>query len=367
MTDTVNTVSQTLSGNRTVLVVGSGIIGIACAHYLMKSGFDVTVIDQSSIAGACSHSNLGYICPSHVLPLTEPGAIGIAIRSFFDSSAPFRVKPRLSFAFLNWMWQFARRCNRRQMLEAASHLKAILDSSMNEYRKIISEHYFGCEWHESGLLHVLNTSSGMQKFAESEKLLADRFGISAQRIEGGELPQFDPAIKPGLAGAFHYEGDAFTRPDLLGTAWSRYLEQQGVKFVENCKLVAIHKKHGQITRLQTTNGPMSADCIVFATGAWSAKLSSHLDCPVPVEPGKGYSVTMDRPGVCPRTPMLFPEHNVGLTPFDQSYRLGSMMEFTGFDQSIPEWRIRQLRESARPYLVEPFTGRHWIPGMAGGR
>jgi D-amino-acid dehydrogenase len=53
--------------------------------------------------------------------------------------------------------------------------------------------------------------------------------------------------------------------------------------------------------------------------------------------------------------MLFPEHNVGVTPFEQGYRLGSMMEFIGFDKSIPERRIDQLKESAKPYLVEPFT------------
>jgi D-amino-acid dehydrogenase len=64
---------------------------------------------------------------------------------------------------------------------------------------------------------------------------------------------------------------------------------------------------------------------------------------------------MERPGVCPKYPMLFPEHNVGVTPFEHGYRLGSMMEFTGFDTSIPDRRIRQLRESAKPYLVEPFT------------
>lgn len=347
--------SQTQSSNETVLIVGSGVIGIACAHFLMKSGFDVTVIDQSSIASACSHGNLGYICPSHVLPLTEPGAIGIAIKSFFDSSAPFRVKPRLSPAFFNWMWQFAMRCNRRQMIEAASHLKSILDSSMIEYRKIVSDQTLDFEWHESGLLHVLKTGAGMRHFAEKDKLLADQFGILAQRIEGEDLPEFDPAIKPGLAGAFYYESDAFARPDLLNASWSRNLKQNGVIFIEDCKLNSIEKGNGQVKSLQTSRGTLNADRFVFAAGAWSAQLSSGLDCGIPVEPGKGYSVTMERPDICPKYPMLFPEHNVGVTPFDHGYRLGSMMEFVGLDTSIPERRIRQLRESARPYLVEPFT------------
>ena len=347
--------SQAESRSDTALIVGSGVVGIACAHYLMKSGFDVTVIDQSSIASACSHANLGLVCPSHVLPLTEPGAIGDAIRSFFDPNAAFRVKPRLSPAFCNWMWQFARRCNHRQMLEAAFHLKAILDSSMIEYQRIVSERSFDCEWTESGLLHVLETNSGMRSFAETDKLLADEFGVMARRIEGDELPEFDPAIRPGLAGAFYYEGDAFVRPDLLNAGWSQRLRQDGVTFVENCKLNSVEKKGGQVRSLQTSRGTLTADQFVFATGAWSAQLSSHLDCRIPVEPGKGYSVTMAPPGICPEYPMLFPEHNVGVTPFDHGYRLGSMMEFIGFDSSIPERRIRQLREFATPYLVEPFT------------
>ena len=73
--------------DETVIVVGAGIIGIACAHYLSKAGLRVTVIDKGSIAGACSHANCGYICPSHVLPLTEPGAIGVAIKSSKPGSA----------------------------------------------------------------------------------------------------------------------------------------------------------------------------------------------------------------------------------------------------------------------------------------
>jgi len=351
----MNTNLQDKSTNESALIVGSGIVGIACAHYLMKRGFEVTVIDQSSIASKCSHGNLGLVCPSHVLPLTEPAAIGTAIKSFFDPNAPFRVKPRLSPAFCHWMWQFARRCNRRQMLEAASHLKAILDSSMIEYRNIIPEQSLDCEWHDSGLLHVLETNSGMRDFAETDKLLADQFGVEAQRIEGKDLPEFDPAFKPGLAGAFYYEGDAFVRPDLLNLRWYRNLKRDGVTFIEDCKLNAVEKKAGQIKSLQTSQGTFKADRFVFATGAWSAELSSHLDCRIPVEPGKGYSVTMERPGLCPKYPMLFPEPNVGVSPFNRGYRLGSMMEFVGFDTSIPERRIRQLRESAKPYLVEPFT------------
>ena len=93
----------------------------------------------------------------------------------------------------------------------------------------------------------------------------------------------------------------------------------------------------------------------FCSGSWSSEWGAELGIEIPIQPGKGYSVTMKRPEVCPQFPMLFPEHRVGVTPFDDAYRLGSMMEFVGFDQSIPDKRIQQLKRSAEPYLKQPWT------------
>ncbi len=344
---------MTMGGRHDVMIVGAGIIGIACGHYLSKAGRRVTVIDQGRVADGCSHGNCGFICPSHVLPLTEPGAIGTALKSLFNPRAPFRVKPRLSPALWQWMWQFARRCNHRQMLSAGGHLKAILDSSLREYRRLVVEESLDCEWKENGLLYVLRTAHGMQEFAKTDRLLTDEFGVTARRLDGEQLPSFDPALKPGLAGAFHYEHDVSVRPDLLNASWARRLQARGVSFLEQCRLERIRKQHGIVVALETSQGEMSADRVVFALGAWSPRLSADLECPIPIEPGKGYSVTMTRPDPCPRYPMLFPEHRVGVSPFETGYRLGSMMEFAGYDTTIPPHRIQQLQDSAAPYLAVP--------------
>lgn len=341
------------AGRPDVIVVGGGVIGVACAHYLSAAGSSVTVIDQATIGGACSGGNCGYVCPSHVLPLTEPGAVGVAIKSLFTPRAPFRVKPRLDPALWNWMWQFARRCTHRQMLEAGVHLKAILDASIAEYRRLVRDEGLECQWKETGLLYVLRTERGMRSFAETDRILTDHFGVPAVRLDGAALPGFDPALRPDLAGAYHYPGDASLRPDLLMRSWRDLLAGRGVRFVEGCRLERVRKSGGAVTGLETTLGPLDAERYVFALGGWSPRIAAELACPIPIEQGKGYSVTMRRPDPCPIHPMLFPEHRIGVSPFDDGYRLGSMMEFAGYDTSIPAHRIRQLRESAVPYLVAP--------------
>lgn len=336
-----------------VIVVGAGVIGVACAHYLDAAGLRVTVIDQGTIGGACSGGNCGYICPSHVLPLTEPGAFGVAIKSVFTPDAPFRVKPRLDPALWNWMWQFARRCTHKQVLEVGVHLKAILDASIAEYRRLVRDEGLDCQWQETGLLYVLRTERGMRAFAETDKLLAGHFGVPAVRLDGAALPAFDPALKAGLAGAYHYPGDASLRPDLLMASWSQKLVTRGVRFIEHCRLERVNRADARVTGIETSQGPLAAERYVFALGGWSPRIAKELQCPIPIEQGKGYSVTMHRPDPCPRHPMLFPEHRIGVSPFEDGYRLGSMMEFAGYDESIPEKRIRQLHDSAKPYLITP--------------
>ena len=60
--------------SRTVVVVGGGVIGAACAYYLSRAGRAVTVLDSGLFGMGCSHANCGFVCPSHVLPLAAPGA-----------------------------------------------------------------------------------------------------------------------------------------------------------------------------------------------------------------------------------------------------------------------------------------------------
>jgi D-amino-acid dehydrogenase len=337
-----------------VLVIGGGVIGAACAHYLERHGFSVTVVDRGTFGGGCSHGNCGYVCPSHVLPLAEPGAISKTLKAMLRPNSPFSIKPRLDLNLWTWLFRFARRCNRTDMLAAGRACHALLHSSLGLYRELMQTEPLDCEWQARGLLFVYQTAMEMDAYAATDKLLREQFDLPAQRYDGAALTALEPALKPGLAGGWYYEEDAHLRPDKLMSSWRRLLESRGVLVHERCAVKRFIREQGRATAVVTNQGELSADAFVVATGAWTPLLNHALGCRIPIEAGKGYSLTMPRPSRCPQIPMIFMEHKVAVTPLQSGYRLGSTMEFAGYDTTLNRGRLELLRSGARPYLHEPY-------------
>jgi len=327
---------------RHVIVIGGGAIGTACAYYLARSDWNVTLVDRDRQGQGCSSGNCGRMCNAHVLPLNMPGAVGQTLKALCKPDSPLYVKLRLDPGLWSWMLRFAGNCNERAMLESARARKALLDSSDALYRQLLAEESIDCEWQDRGCLYVYGTHEGMASYEGTERILEEQFGMTARRLDGDELVEFEPALKPGLAGGWHHEEDADLRPEKLMASWRAVLERMGVTIVEECTAQGFVRENGRAVALNTDQGPMTADAAVLATGALAPLMASELGCRIPIQPGKGYSMTMRHPKVM-------------VTPMRSGYRLGSTMEFSGYDESLNRRRLDLLKRGAAHYLREPFT------------
>jgi len=343
-----------MAGQR-VIVVGGGVIGATCAYYLSKSGYDVTVVERGEFGKECSHGNCGLITPSHVLPLPQPGAIAKAMKSLLNKDSPLRIKPRIDLNLWGWLWKSARRCNVTDMMESAQARFALLESSVALYRELLAAEPLDCEWETRGIVYVYQTQAELDKFAETDQMLRESFGLSATRYDGNALAELEPALKLGLAGGWYYQQDAHLRPDKLMSSWRQVLQAMGVTIQEDTEVRAFARDGNGAQAAVTADGEMPADVFVVAAGALTPKLRRYLGCKIPIQPGKGYSMTMPRPERCPAIPMLFPEHKVAVTPMQSGYRLGSTMEFAGYDATLDQRRLNLLKVGARPYLHEPYA------------
>ena len=342
-----------MQSNCDVLVVGGGVIGLACAHYLTEAGHKVHLIEQDRIGAGASHGNCGLVFTSDLVPLTSPGAV------LHELGLMLRAKSELYLGFppdvarLRWFINFARKCTTRHMFQAIEARRQILSRSAHLYEELFETGDLKADRECRGVLLVFATESSWRDYGKTNELLRPH-GYHAQPVRGSELGALEPALKSHLYGAWYHPNDCHLRPDMLLDSWRQQLIRQGVVIEENRPLKKFQLDNGRVTAAVTDRGKILAGHYVLATGVWSPSILKPLGIPLPIEPGKGYSITMAAPDGAPRIPCYLYEKRTVATPWQSGYRLGGIMELSGHNSHIKARRINHLRTAAGDYLHAPL-------------
>ena len=348
-----------------VLVIGGGVIGLASAYYLAKEGKQVRLLEQDTIGAGASYGNCGLIFTSHLVPLCAPGTIRHEIARMLRKNSPLYIKPAADVSRFVWFLNFARKCSAGHLAHAVQARAKLLQNSKKLFQRLFKDESIDCDWEQKGVLLVFKTKSEMQKYEQTNRRLKP-FGLDAVSLIGADLLRIEPALREDLYGAWFHKGDSHLRPDKLLPAWRQVLQNMGTVIEEHCRVTALAASERRIQKAQTTSGDYTADEYVLAAGAWTPQMTRRLKLKIPVQAGKGYSLTMTRPPLCPQIPCYFYEKSVVATPWKSGFRLGGTMEFSGFNSKIVARRIQNLTSAAGEYLKEPM-GKTVIEEWAGMR
>jgi len=330
------------------IIIGGGIIGLCSAYYLQKEGHNVTVIDRGDITDGCSFGNMGYMSPSHFVPLASPGIIAEGFKYMLSSSSPFYIKPRLNMELIQWAWHFYKNSTAAHVKRSAPHLNNILQLSrrlINDMRTQIGDSF---DMEAKGCLMMCK----QPKTLEHEFHLADdaeKLGLIVQRLNASEVQALETDVEVKVAGAVLFKDDCHFHPGKLMLSLKSYLQKQGVQFQLNSTVSGFEKAGNIVNGVITNNGKFNCDNLVIAAGSWIPAISKMLGIHLLLQPGKGYSYTYDDVEKNIKYPAILVDGRCAITPWGNRLRIGGTMELSGINNKVLVNRMQGIYDSAKSF------------------
>lgn len=335
-----------------VLIVGAGVAGLCTAYYAARRGHRVTVLERGGPdAGGCSFGNSGLIVPSHFVPLAAPGMVALGLRWMWSPESPFYVRPRASPDLLAWGWRFWRAATPAHVERAGPVLASLHLASRASFEELSREWADDFGLAQRGLLMLCKTEHGL----EDEARTAERgrtLGVPADVLTAAEAARLDPDIRMDVAGAVFFPRDCHLSPERFMAALRREVERAGAAIRWNTEVTGWRAGPRRVEAVETTAGEVRAEEFVLAAGVWSSAVARGLGVSLPMQAGKGYSLTLPGTRKVPRVSAILSEARVAVTPMGDAVRFGGTMELSGLDPRINPARVRGIVRSVSRYYPE---------------
>jgi D-amino-acid dehydrogenase len=350
--------------SKRVCIVGGGVIGLCTAYYALQRGHRVTLIEREPAENdGCSVGNAGLITPSHFVPLSAPGVVALGLRMLLNPESPFWIRPRFSWELLSWGTKFLRAANAAQVARSAPLLRDLNLASRCAYEDLAETlgADFGLE--QRGLLMLCRTAAA---FREEQHLveMARALGVSAEALTPDETARLEPNLRMEIAGAVYFPQDCHLIPGCLLAALRRHLEAGGAQICWNTTATGWRVRASRIEAVETDRGEFPAEAFALAGGAWSPELARSLGLSLPMQAGKGYSLTLPNPPGLPSRPAILTEARVAVTPMGTALRFAGTMEITGLDRGIAPRRVQSVSQYLPDFTPDVFRD---IPAWSGLR
>ena len=339
---------------KSILIVGGGIIGLSTAYHAVLHGHRVTIVERGAPGhDACSMGNAGMVVPSHFVPLAAPGMVAVGLRMMMSRESPFYIRPRLSLELLDWCRRFVRAATPAHVGRCGPILRDLHLASRRCFEDLAALHGADFGLTKKGLLMLCRSPRTLEEEAHVAEE-ACKLGIPAEVLSPEATSRLDPGVRMDVAGSVYFPLDCHLAPERLVALLTRELEKAGVTFHWSTELVGWRHGAGRITAAATSRGELSADEFVVAAGSWSSQAVRSLGLRLPLQAGKGYSLTIPAPRRLPGICSILTEARVAVTPMGSSLRFAGTLEIAGLDETVDPARVRGIIKAIPSYFPE-FT------------
>lgn len=334
-----------------VVVLGSGVIGVASAYYLAEAGHEVVVLDrQDGPALETSFANAGEVSPGYSSPWAAPGIPLKALKWLFMRHRPLFIWPRPDPDLIRWGLMMLRNCTAARYEINKSRMVPIAEYSRDLLRELRARLGISYDERSKGLLQLFRSQKMLDGTGKDVAILK-KFGVPFELLDVEGCIRAEPAlglVREKLAGGLRLPGDETGDCFKLTNALGAVCRQQGVEFRYGTSIEGILTENGKVTGIRTSGGTVTGDVYVMALGSHSPRLLRPIGIELPVYPVKGYSLTIpiDDPRGAPESTVMDETHKVAITRLGDRIRVGGMAELDGYST-----KLRPSRRATLEHVV----------------
>jgi glycine oxidase len=292
-----------------VVIVGGGVVGLACAYALARAGVRrVVLVERGELGREASRAAAGMLAP----------------QAEADAPGPFLT---LCLA------------GRERYRTLAGELRDLTGRDI-EY----------CRW---GLLYLMAPDE--QEAARGRAAWQRREGLRVEEVTGSALRALEPALNPTIGGALFFPDEAHVRPCAVVEALAAAARAYGAQVLERTEVVDLVLEEDRLRGVRAHGEMILADAVVVCAGAWTGRVLELLGRRVPTEPVRGQIVRarFARP---PLTRLVWGPHGYLVPRLNGELLVGATVEHVGFTASPTLHGVASLCDAARAMVPDLLGG-----------
>ena len=333
--------------NKTVAVVGAGIVGLSCALWLQIKGFSVILIDPEKPGSGTSFGNACTIADYGCIPINSPTIFKRLPSLLFSKDSPLSIDLHYAIGHLPWLMSFLSNCRAARVERIIRILGKLLKKTYQGLDPLIelsgSQHLLS----QQGCLQVFKTEREWENVHADTQARKDQ-GVDFTELNAGEIGELEPALKlPVVKGLLFDKASHVVNPQSLTTRYfESFLARQG-SYVKQ-RALAVEHEADSLRVILEDGETLDADRVVIAAGAFSAQIRGTGAHRLPLDTERGYHVQYaDRQSLLSR-PVSWAAAGLYATPMEQGLRFAGTVEIAGYGQSMNprnlDFLVRKSRE-----------------------
>jgi len=161
----------------------------------------------------------------------------------------------------------------------------LINKTIEIYKNLESDTGQNVGWHPCGQLRIARTTSHMDEYL-SYMNVAEAIGAEAALLSPQDVINLWPLLHDadGVLGALFHPRDGYVSPTDVTIAMAKGARDRGAKIHEGTKAVGFSQRPSGEWRVSTTDGEISCEHLVLATGNYARQTGKMLGIDIPAIP-----------------------------------------------------------------------------------